>query len=133
MRCGYDYDGHAALWRQAVANAMRGARGQQFLRELVAALDAMPEKKLITEDFEREDGVCALGSVAKLRGLDLRALDSEDHDTLAERFGIARALVQEVEFVNDEDIWVREQETPEERWRRVRRWAECAIIEWNEA
>lgn len=34
-------------WRGAVASAIRGKRGQAFLREMLAALDAMPEKRLI--------------------------------------------------------------------------------------
>lgn len=55
-RSGYseDYDGdHWDLirWRGAVASSIRGKRGQAFLREALAALDAMPEKKLITGDL----------------------------------------------------------------------------------
>lgn len=34
-------------WRGAVASAVRGKRGQAFLRELATTLDAMPEKRLI--------------------------------------------------------------------------------------
>jgi hypothetical protein len=33
-------------YRGAVASAIRGKRGQAFLREMLAALDAMPEKRL---------------------------------------------------------------------------------------
>jgi hypothetical protein len=51
-RSGYtdDYgdDDPLALgrWRSAVNNAIRGKRGQAFLHDLAATLDAMPEKKL---------------------------------------------------------------------------------------
>ena len=38
-------------WRGQVMSAIRGKRGQKFLRELLAALDAMPKKILITEDL----------------------------------------------------------------------------------
>jgi hypothetical protein len=34
-------------WRGAVTSAIRGRRGQAFLREMLAALDAMPEKRLV--------------------------------------------------------------------------------------
>ena len=47
-RSGYsdDYEG-LGLYRQTVENALRGKRGQAFLRELLEALDALDEKKLI--------------------------------------------------------------------------------------
>lgn len=52
-RSGYteDCDDNWQLirWRGAVASAIRGKRGQAFLRELLAALDAMPEKRLIAD------------------------------------------------------------------------------------
>ena len=49
-RSGYtdDFDDQWALirWRGAVTSAIRGKRGQEFLREMAAAMDAMPEKSL---------------------------------------------------------------------------------------
>lgn len=55
-RSGYsdDYDGDnwdLIRWRGAVTSAIRGKRGQAFLREALAALDAMPEKQLIAGDL----------------------------------------------------------------------------------
>ena len=44
-RSGYsdDYEpSNIAMWRGQVASAMRGKRGQAFLRELIEALDAFP-------------------------------------------------------------------------------------------
>lgn len=38
-------------WRGAAKSAIRGKRGQAFLRELLAALDAMPEKRLIAREL----------------------------------------------------------------------------------
>lgn len=53
-RSGYTDDDDDPLatgrWRAQVRSAIRGKRGQAFLRELIAALDAMPEKALITEN-----------------------------------------------------------------------------------
>ena len=55
-RAGYyeDDDDPLALgrWRAQVMSATRGRRGQQFLRDLLASLDAMPEKRLITDELE---------------------------------------------------------------------------------
>ena len=83
-RSGYSEDCEnwdLVRWRGAVQSAIRGARGQKFLRELVAALDALPEKKLIAHELKDENGaVCALGSVAVARGLDVSGVDFEDRD-----------------------------------------------------
>lgn len=62
-RSGYTYDdddGMLALYRGQVASALRGRRGQAFLRDLVAALDAMPDKGLIAGDLVVEEVPCDL-------------------------------------------------------------------------
>ena len=115
------------MWRGAVASAMRGKRGQAFLREMVEALDAMPEKRLLAHVIKEECGVCAIGSVGVRRGLDMTKLDPEDPRPIAEAFGIAASLVQEIEWLNDECGWIHE--TPEARWQRMRIWVESAIVE----
>lgn len=129
-RSGYsdDYDdGLLAMWRGQVASAIRGRRGQKFLRDLIEALDALPEKKLIRDDLIHADGaVCALGAVGVKRGVaGLELLDPEDHQTLSGVFDIAHQLVQEVEWMNDEGAW---NDTPETRWQRMRRWAESCLV-----
>lgn len=124
-RSGYsdDYDlenWDLIRWRGQVASAIRGKRGQAFLRELVAALDAMPEKRLIANELESFGNVCAIGSVGMQRGVDMTKLDPEDYDGIAATFGIAHQLVQEIEFMNDEAFYG---ETPEGRWKFMRDWA----------
>ena len=116
-RSGYN-DGceSAALWRGQVASAIRGRRGQAFLREMLATLDEMPEKRLITEELRQDGEVCALGAVGARRGVALEGLDPYDYDRLAAIFGIARQLIQEIEYVNDEDYW---RATPEQRYQHV--------------
>lgn len=60
-RSGYTDDGdNVAMWRGQVASATRGKRGQRFFRDLVAALDAMPEKRLIRDALEADGEVCAI-------------------------------------------------------------------------
>ena len=135
-RSGYsdddDGDGRIAMWRGQVASAIRGKRGQKFLRDLAAALDAMPEKRLIKQEFECETGVCALGALGKARGIDLTKLDPEDDcDTrkAARMFDIADQLALEVVYENDEGYWGREPETDEQRWVRMRKWVGGLIRE----
>lgn len=113
-------------WRGAVRAAIRGRRGQAFLREMLAALDAMPEKRLIHGDLVREDGeVCAIGSVFKARGLDVKGIDPYDYSTVAGKAGVAEAMAREIEYENDEGTW--RDETPQKRWERMRRWVEKQI------
>lgn len=123
-RSGYsdDFDGWACIrWRGAVNAAIRGRRGQAFLREMIAALDALPEKILIADDLVDNKGdVCAIGAVGKARGLDMSAIDVEDRDSVAEAFGIAGALAAEIEYENDEFPW--HDITPRHRWQRMRKW-----------
>ena len=118
----YDDDQWASIrWRGAVKSAIRGKRGQAFLRELLAALDAMPTKRLISDELRQPDGeVCALGSIGVARGIELESLDPHDYDKLAETFGISSRLVQEIEWEND-DAWGSRQ-TPEQRFQHVREW-----------
>ncbi len=131
-RSGYtdDYDdyGRANLYRANVERALRGKRGQAFLREMLEALDAMPVKALIARDLVRRDGgVCALGAVAVKRGLDVADLDPECPETVAYTYGITEMVAREIVFWNDEDGWrweggTRRLETDQERWQRMRRW-----------
>lgn len=118
---GLDCDGWDLIrWRGAVKSAIRGARGQQLLRDMLAALDAMPVKRLIASTLETNGEVCALGAVGKTRGIDMSRLDPEDPQKVSEAFGVASALVQEIAFMNEE--WVSYDETPEQRWKRMRQW-----------
>lgn len=124
----FDSDGDYAiyLYRQAVHNAIKGRRGQNLLRKLRDALDAMPTKRLITRTIKNDEGeVCALGA------LDPNAPsgDPEDDwdefgaaDKLAKHFGVARALAAEIVYMNDEAFEWRGDETPEQRWTRMRAW-----------
>lgn len=127
-RSGYDNDdADDGYWpwikyRGQVASAIRGRRGQAFLRDLIAALDALPERQLIAHDLHSTCGVCALGSVGVHRRMDMSALDPENPEQIANAFGIAHQLVREIEYENDEAGLP--SESPEARWRRMRDWAE---------
>lgn len=124
-RSGYtdDCDDKWAMirWRGAVTSAIRGRRGQAFLVEMAAALDAMPDKSLIAEELERDGEVCALGAVGKVRGIDMSKVDPEEYESVAHLFGIPQSLAQEIMYENDE---LGRNITPDGRWVRVRSWVE---------
>ncbi len=109
-------------WRGAVASALRGRRGQEFLIELRDALDAMPDKKLIADRLQDTSGCfCTLGVIGAKRGIDMSGLDPNDREAVSAKFGIAEAMAAEIVFENDE-AWSWKRETPEQRWVRMREW-----------
>ena len=112
------------LWRGAVDSALRGKRGQAFLRETLAALDAMPEKKLTKDSLHEpvSGEFCTLGVVGAVRSLDLRALENDDPEGIAKAFGISRAMAAEIMFVNDDENDWHHDQTSEHRWNRMRSW-----------
>jgi hypothetical protein len=112
-RSGYsdaiDYNWGHIMWRGRVASSIRGKRGQAMLRELLGALDAMPDKKLYPNSFATESGeYCTLGVLGAARGTKMDDLGNEDsgcdEKLVAERFGVAAPLVQEIMWLNDE--WI---------------------------
>ena len=121
-RSGYsdevDDDWALIRWRGAVKSALNGKRGQAALRELLAAMDAMPVKELIDNELVSESGqFCTLGVLGAARGLDIAKFDPEDYHQLAEAFGLSRAMVQEIEFQNDEC-----ERDSASRWNYMRAW-----------
>lgn len=78
MRFSYtdeeDVPGQFALWQANCQRSINGKKGQAALRELEAALLALPDKRLIAEKMIDADGeVCAIGALAKYKGRDLLA------------------------------------------------------------
>lgn len=143
-RSGYSDDGDCdgwelIRWRGAVESAIRGKRGQSLLKEMEAALLALPEKRLCAFDFADPSSgeVCALGAVALKRKMDsgkdrklaIRELSEEfpygsEADAVSSTFGIADALAREITYVNDEDY---DYSTPEKRYEGVLRWVRSNI------
>jgi hypothetical protein len=150
-RSGYiddiDDDLAAGRWRAQVKNAIRGKRGQAFLRELAAAMDAMPVKELIAEELVNDEGqCCTIGVICKARGIDVTKIDYEEPEQVAAAVGIAHQMAAEIEYYNDECgdrfvqvaiekppgapkwhpefRWDRVEETPAERWQRMRKWVD---------
>lgn len=149
-RSGYvDDDGgdfeQWAMIRAAGArkSALRGKRGQAFLRRLAAALDAMPVKSLcaipdtVDEYGDKIDApgagrlglpdgqVCVLGSLARAEGRDPTAIDAADHDGLGRMFDVAPVIVRDLEYENDEhghSGFGSDGTEGERRWKNLRAW-----------
>lgn len=158
-RSGYtdDNEDQWALicWRGAVKSSIRGKRGQAALKDLAAAMDAMPEKRLAAESLVTEDGeFCTLGVLGQARGIDMNAIDPDDWDAVAVKFNLAPAMVREIVYENDEVLdkydWadveiygpIRPYESRRrlvrvdipgetlsaQRWYRMRQWVESNLI-----
>ncbi len=102
---GYDEDAWAMIrWRGAVNSAIKGRRGQDFLKEAASLLDAMPVKELIVGELEVSGQFCTLGVVGQARGVDMSKIDTEDREQLSKVFNISEALAAEIMYFNDESI-----------------------------
>lgn len=126
-RSGYSDDvdnWQLVRWRGAVKSAIRGNRGQQLLREMLEALDAMPVKELIAGELEKDGQYCALGVIGKRKGKDMTTIDPYDATGVATTFNIAPALACEIVYENDDGGW---NETPSQRWERMREWVSSHI------
>jgi len=135
------------VWSANVRRCIAGRTGQAFMWELYQALEALPERKLITGSLEDRGAYCSLGAVALARGVeipqDLRGPVEEDDYEAADRyeamggfFRIKDMLAREIMWQNDDADEVHyvpgpakprrceptREETPEERWQRVREW-----------
>ena len=116
------------MWRGAVSSALRGARGQAFLREMVSALDAMPDKVLATEELQHDGAFCALGVVGAARGVNLSRINTESWAQLAETFGLSQAMAREIMFENDECFCARDPDAGRRRWAYMRHWAASNLV-----
>ena len=148
-----DRPGQFALWDANCRRSIRGKAGQRALRELEAALVAMPVKRLIKDTLVTADGdVCAVGAYARHKGLDLSTFDPEDEtDQVGVQAGMPPLVAWEVVALNDihlDTVWeiaagplgrheatykggiprIRDM-TPEERYERVLAWVRQRLQE----
>jgi hypothetical protein len=120
-----DGDEYCWLYQQHTDAAIRGRRGQAFLREMVTALDTMPVKRLAADVLVGGRGeVCAMGAVAVARGVDVADIDETDSVAVGKALGIAPRLAMEIAYNNDDRD---DSETDEQRFGRMRNWAASEI------
>lgn len=135
-RAGYsdDYDLHAIiLYRANVDRAIAGARGQRFLRELAANMDAMEKKELVSGELEANGSVCAIGVMTRAKGVEVRwstEHDIDNADYVARQLDIAECMAREIVYENDLDDFYHAStvaESPADRWHRMRNWVQKHI------
>jgi len=157
----YEDDGDDPLafgrWRAQVKSATRGKRGQAFLRDLLAALDSMPSKRLIAGNLEFdgrpefpypnpwEDIIVGGDELVTGRGEVVHVGEVCALGALGQARGLdmTKLSVDDPEFIADafgvahqlarEIIWVNDDDckgaSPEERFASVRAWVARQIRE----
>lgn len=134
-------------WNANVKRCLAGRAGQAFLWEFYQALEALPARALIQGALRDLGGdYCALGAVARFRGIEIpealcetaEGFPDEDEflESMGGMFGIKDMLAREIMYYNDDKDrphyvpgpterlggYITREETPEERWYRMRRW-----------
>jgi hypothetical protein len=99
-----DYPGQFALWDANCRRSLNGKVGQRELRELEAALLALPSKRLIHGALvDDEGGVCAIACYARYKGVDLSRFDPEwESDEVGVAAGMPRLVAWRVVELNDD-------------------------------
>jgi hypothetical protein len=131
-----DFQNQAYLWEANQERSIKGRKGQAALRELEAALLALPEKRLIANELENSKGeVCAVGALAKFKGKENPmvgdsfgdeglTLNEDEIERVTVRFatelGVPSMVAVAVVHEND-DCWS-VNITPEQRYEKVLNW-----------
>ncbi len=132
MRLSYseeeDYPGQFGLWQGNCKRSLKGKDGQAELKELRAALLALPEKRLIHGSLIDADGeVCAVGAYARYKGLNLSKFDPEsDTDDVGIEAGMPKLVAWKVVEMNDMEL---DTETPEKRYEKMLTWVESQLAQ----
>lgn len=148
-----DFNNQAFLWEANLERSLKGRKGQSALRELEAALLALPDKRLIANDTVSADGsVCAIAALAKHRGYqgDMTLPKQPDWNSDADKdspywddyeyeeavegamvkiatdLGVPPMVAKAIIYENDNDDY-RPDPTPEKRYARVLSWVQRKI------
>ena len=140
-----EWDGDWEPWMEgqaagALQSAIRGRRGQQLLRDLIAGLDALPVPELAAGSLEDpETGcVCAFGAVRLHRGeqnvpLLFHPTDWDaDWRELAKPFNISETLAHAVISANEYVDSNNDEYSRRNRWKSVRAWAVSHLLPQGE-
>lgn len=130
MRISYsedeDFPGQFELWQGNCERSLRGKAGQEELRELRTALLAMPEKRLIADALEDEEGgICAIAAYGKHKGIDLSKFDVDyETDEVGIAAGMPKLVAWKVVEMNDVEF---RRLTPERRYEKMLAWVESKL------
>lgn len=116
------------LWPSIIERAIKGKRGQTFLAHLAREMDAMQFKRLVKDELITAQGeCCTMGVVFKSRGISTEDIDPCDAGIICDKLGIAESMAREIAWINDANYSSRHEETPEERWVRMRAWVAAQL------
>jgi hypothetical protein len=137
MRFNYsedeDFPGQFELWQANCQRSLSGKIGQAALRDLLAALLALPSKRLIANELDDGENVCAIGALARYKGLPARTVEDADTQDVGIECGMPRLVAWKVVELNDVEFdykWAegkRIEYTPEERYSAVLKWVQGAL------
>jgi len=148
-----DYPGQYALWQANCERSARGKVGQRVLREMEAALLALPSPRLIANAVSLRGEVCAVGAYlaakkAQQAGTDIASAiatieqecgdeDAQSYnetDELGTAAGMPRLVAWKLVALNDIEVphgryrsGVYVETTPEERYAEVLAWVRSQI------
>lgn len=104
-----EWPGQFGLWDANCRRSIKGRKGQAALRELEAALLALPEKRLIADKLEDDEGrVCAIGALAKAKGVTPKADPDYEMEEVGVELGMPRMVAWKVVAENDvtlDKVW----------------------------
>lgn len=134
-----EFAGQFALQMANDERSLKGRKGQQSLRDLEAALLALPEKRLINSGLVNTNGeVCAMGALARYRGVDLPAPHMDEYwgedysdltGPLAVKLRVPDPVARRIAWLNDEGFsqcW--RPITEEQRYEEMLSWVRSQII-----
>lgn len=108
MRIGYSeeeqFDGQFNLWQANCYRSLHGKKGQAALRELEAALIALPTKRLIAGKLVEQGDVCAIGALALHKGATEEVLEHHDDEYMegvGMEYGLPKLVAWKVVEAND--------------------------------
>lgn len=132
-----DYPGQFELWQSNCDRSLLGRRGQNALRELEAALLALPDKRLIAGELDNGDDCCAVGALARTKET---LIDSDDPEEVGIACGMPRLVAWKTVEVNDIILSTKWEPpskefphgrsvnlTPEERYEKVLKWVQGCL------
>jgi hypothetical protein len=139
MRISYTdqeyFPGQFGLWQGNCNRSLMGRGGQKSLRELEAALLALPDKRLVSGEFDNGEDVCAIGALARHRRIVPKSDPESEMEEVGVECGMPRLVAWKVVEVNDTYFDFRYEGgervayTPEERYSKVLEWVQLQLAQ----